>query len=228
MPNIQIRGIDVSYCQSCVDFGAVKGGGYGFVMLKLGNVADNGLKIDAMFDRHYKNAKAAGLNVGAYVFSYITNPANAEFAAKKVAQFITGGKYLFEYPVALDIESYDTPTQKNYCGTKDGNTKIAVSFLNVLQENKFYAMLYTGLSFIRGYFDDTRLSAYDKWIAQYAPKSVCDYNKPLGMWQCTVAGSPTLNYQKWTVPGVPCECDGNIAYKDYAEIIKRNRLNGWN
>ena len=73
------RYIDVSRYQGAIDWAQVAAAGYKGAMLKtvstnhkLSKRAD-GLYIDPTFEDNYRNAKAAGLDVGVYYYTYATN-----------------------------------------------------------------------------------------------------------------------------------------------------------
>ena len=78
----------------------------------------------------------------------------------------------------------------------------------------YYAMLYCSKDFLDSYLYPAQLTAYDKWIAQYASKCTCKH--PYGIWQYTGTGR---------VNGIVGDVDRDIAYKDYPAIIQRAGLN---
>ncbi|HHX57516.1 MAG TPA: glycoside hydrolase, partial [Clostridiales bacterium] len=63
------KGIDISYAQNNVDFAKVKADGFDFVIIRAGYGKFASQK-DAMFESHYAGAKAVGLKVGCYWYSY--------------------------------------------------------------------------------------------------------------------------------------------------------------
>lgn len=204
------NGIDVSYCQKQVDWKKVKQSGIDFVFVRVGYCYNNGaLKIDSMFHKHMKGAQAAGLNVGVYLYSYAKTPQAARRAAQETIQAIQ--PYKVNYPVCFDIEYEDIYTTK---GSKGNNTRISTAFLDEVEKQGYYAMLYCSKSFLDSYLIPHELKRYDKWIAQYAPKCTCPH--PYGIWQYTGTGR---------VNGVVGDVDRNAAYKDYSAIIERARLN---
>ena len=106
-----VKGIDVSKWQGDIDFAKVKDSGVEFVIIRAGYGDGNK---DTYFEQNYKNAKAAGLHIGAYWYSY----ADSTEAAKKEAQAfadILSGKQL-DYPVYFDIEEKIQLSQgKDFC-----------------------------------------------------------------------------------------------------------------
>ena len=62
-----IKGIDVSAWQGTIDWKKVREAGIEAAVLKAGG-SDDGLYTDSKWEQNYKEAKAAGLHVGAYYF----------------------------------------------------------------------------------------------------------------------------------------------------------------
>lgn len=202
-------GIDVSYCQTKVDWQKVKEEGIRFAMVRVGYCMNDGaLKVDRMFKSHMEGAVAAGLDVGVYLYSYATSPSAAKKAAQQVLKAV--GPYRLTYPIALDME-YDDEYIKN---SKENNTAIAAAFLQEIEKGGYYAMLYCSKDFLDSHLLPERLTAFDKWIAQYNSK--CTSKHAHGIWQYSGSGK---------VRGVAEKVDLDVAYKDYPRIIRRAGLN---
>ena len=99
-----IKGIDVSMYQTNVDFAKVKAAGYSFVIIRCNNWdhTKNCVVKDPLFETHYKNAKAAGLDVGAYYYTWQTTVSGAKQDAVLCLDYIKGKT--FEYPIYFDLE----------------------------------------------------------------------------------------------------------------------------
>lgn len=206
---MKIRGIDVSYCQTKVDWQKVKEEGIRFAMVRVGYCMNDGaLKVDRMFKSHMEGAVAAGLDVGVYLYSYATSPSAAKKAAQQVLKAVE--PYRLTYPIALDME-YDDEYIKN---SKENNTAIAAAFLREMEKGGYYAMLYCSKDFLDSHLLPERLTAFDKWIAQYNSK--CTSKHAHGIWQYSGSGK---------VRGVAEKVDLDVAYKDYPRIIRRAKLN---
>ena len=67
------HGIDVSRWQGEIDFAAVKASGVDFVIIRIGYSS----AIDINFEKNYAAARAAGLDIGAYFYSYAENTEEA-------------------------------------------------------------------------------------------------------------------------------------------------------
>ena len=93
-------GIDVSVHNGYVDYSKVKKS-KSFVMIRAGYGKYASQK-DTRFEENYKNAKANGLHVGAYWYSYAHTTADALAEAKTFLSVIAGKQ--FDMPIAFDIE----------------------------------------------------------------------------------------------------------------------------
>jgi GH25 family lysozyme M1 (1,4-beta-N-acetylmuramidase) len=201
----EIYGIDVSKYQWTVDWEKVKAAGKSFAFVRLGwagydgPIAGNG-GIDSMFAANAKGAKAAGLHVGAYVYSYCKTAEAARIAAQEAIQLAKQAG--IDYPIAFDIEDKQYQTMGRTL-----NTSITVAFLNEVAAAGLAPLLYTYKAFADAYLDMAQISA-DVWIAQYADK--CTYSGPYTIWQHSGSGK---------CDGVAGACDLDVAYKDYAVAV---------
>lgn len=211
---MQIKGIDISRHQRAgeVNFKKLRELGYDFVMIRAGYGKILTQK-DTAFDSHYNAAKAAGLYVGAYHYSYAVNAAEARQEADCFLKWI-GDKEL-DYPVAFDIED---KCQKKL--TNAQRTDIALTFMQRVEDAGYYTMLYSSANWLGSKLDMKRLSHFDVWCAAYvgSQENIKKYyDGPYGMWQYS---------SSIVLPDVyDSRLDHNYAYKNYAEIIKNAGLN---
>lgn len=203
-----MKGIDVSHYQGQIDYDKVKAAGYEFVMINAGYGKYLHQK-DSYFEVNYKNAKSAGLKVGAYWYSYAISENDAKEEAKVFKQVIKGKK--FEMPVVFDIED---KVQKEISQKRIG--QIVTAFCTSMEKSGYFCSLYSYASWLTNKVPLAVRKRFDVWVAHF-DVSKPNYKAPYGMWQYTSAAS---------VPGVHTRCDCNIAYKDYPTIIKNKGLNG--
>lgn len=207
---MQKKGIDVSTWQGDIDWKKVKADGIEFAMLRSSFGKENIEKqTDNKFHKNYKNAKAAGVPVGAYHYSYATTVEDAKKEADFFLSIIKG--YQFEYPVAFDIED---ASQMNLGKTRI--TDIIMAFCERVQAAGYYVSVYTNLDWINNRIDMNRVKVFDIWLAQWNDKPT--YTGNFGMWQYTSKG---------VVSGIAGNVDMDIAYYDYPTIIKNAGLNGF-
>ena len=207
------RYIDVSRYQGEIDWAQVAAAGYKGAMLKtvstnrkLSKRAD-GLYIDPTFEINYRNAKAAGLDVGVYYYTYATSEAMADAELALVRQAVYGKE--FSLPVCVDVED----NKIKQLSTLDLSNLTAYA-LEQVEKMGFYAQLYTYTGY-KYELDMARLSSrWDVWLADYTgktPKVNFKYNAH----QHTSKGS---------VPGISGSVDLNVTELNYPRIIRKKGL----
>lgn len=205
---MEFRGIDVSKWQGNIDWNRVKASGVDFAILRAGYGSVSSQK-DVTFEDNYQNAKAAGIPVGAYHYSYAKDIAGAKKEAQTFLEWIKGKQ--LEYPVVFDIEESAT-----YNLGRNTVSEIIKTFCSIVEAAGYYVSVYTNKNWLDHVVSDEVKSKYDTWLAQWT--STPSYIGPYGMWQYTSSG---------VVDGISGRVDMDIAYKNYPEIIKRKQLNGW-
>lgn len=212
------RYIDVSRYQGKITLDGwreIKAAGYKGVMLKtvstnrkLSKRAD-GLYIDPTFEDNYKNAKAAGLDVGVYYYTYATSEAMADAELALLADALRGKT--LEMPVAVDVED-----NKFRVLGKQALTDLTAYALKKVEDMGFYAQLYTYTSFAktRLYMGGAALSPYDVWLADYTGKTPA----------VTFAYNAHQHTSKGSVPGISGNVDLNVTTLNYPRIICKNGL----
>ena len=207
------RFVDVSRYQGLIDWAQVAAAGYKGAMLKtvstnrkLSKRAD-GLYIDPTFETNYRNARAAGLDVGVYYYTYATSEAMADAELALLRQAVYGKE--FSLPICVDVEE----NKLKQLSTLDLSNLTAYA-LEQVEKMGFYAQLYTYTGY-KYELDMARLSSrWDVWLADYtgkAPKVDFAYNAH----QHTSKGS---------VPGITGNVDLNVTERNYPKIIRKKGL----
>jgi lysozyme len=205
----EFRGIDVSHWQGAVDWRKVKAAGIQFAIIKAGG-SDAGLYTDPRWEENYREAKANGIAVGAYYFvgPGCISAADGKADAERFLAQLNGKR--FEYPVYIDVEA--TPAS-----AKAGATEAAIAFCRAMEAAGYYAGIYSSTySGFRDRLDDSKLTPFTHWVAQYASK--CTYGGSYGIWQYSSSGR---------VNGINGNVDLDISYQDYPSIIKAGGFNGY-
>lgn len=201
-----MKGIDVSKWQGTIDWQKVKQAGIKFVMIREGYGKDGK---DKKFEDNYSGAKKAGIPVGVYHYSYADSVEDAKKEAEFCLKNINGKQ--FEYPICFDIEDKEQLKLNNR-----QRTDIVKAFCGEIEKAGYYAMFYCNLNWINNYLCKSELlEKYDFWLAQWGtsrPSINC------GIWQNSDTGK---------IDGISGNCDLDIAYKDYPEIMKTKGLNGY-
>lgn len=207
------KGIDVSKWQGDIDWQKVKAAGIEFAILRASygdgtsRFKNNGR--DEKFDRNYQEAKKVGIPIGVYHYCYAKNMNEMKKEAEFFLSIINGKQ--FEYPIILDLEDNNQQSIN-----KSDLTDMAIAFLEILEKNGYYAMLYANKYWLENKLDYERLKKFDIWLAQWAAKPT--WKGSFGIWQYTSDGN---------VNGITGRVDMNYSYKNYPTIIKNAGLNGF-
>ncbi len=211
---IYAHGVDLSEWQGMdVDFQKIKAQGYSFVILRAGFATT----MDKAFELNYIRAKAAGLDVGVYLYSYADTVEDVRKEAQACKNWLSGKK--LEYPVYFDLEDPQTHGSMS----KEELTALSLAFLDEMAADGWLVGLYSCLSWLEYKVDTQQVCAlYECWMAQYLYSGSYDiydrYDELYGMWQYSSGG---------TVDGVPGNVDLNISFKDYPGICRSYGFNGY-
>lgn len=182
-----VYGIDVSSHQGVIDWNRVKADGVSFAMLRVGyrGYTVGNLNKDNNFDMNLRNALAAGVEVGAYVFSQAINEKEAVEEADLVIESLKG--YDVTYPVVFDWEVINSQNARtNGLSTK---TLMACTraFCDRVRQAGYTPMVYFSEDWGYLKYDLSQISDVDYWLAQY--KEQPDFYYDFAMWQYTSKGS---------------------------------------
>lgn len=171
--------------------------------------------VDSSFKKHYKNAKANGIGVGAYWFSRATSYDNGKLEAEYMYKNCLKGK-TFEYPIAIDVE--DSVYQSK--ASKSAVTNAIRGFCDYLESKGYYTSIYANSYWFKNKMNLSKLKSYDKWVANWGTSNPSSPSH--GMWQF---GGSTNELRSNKIAGMVVDQD--YAYKDYSKIIKEAGLNGF-
>ncbi len=208
-----------------LDWEAIKKAGVDFVILKAGSSKG----ADPVFEMNYIGAKEAGLDVGAYYYTYAMNTDDAEKDAQDFISLVKGKK--FEYPLYMDFED---DSQKNI--SPKTKTKMIKSFVSTLQDAGYYSGLYTGYYWMTPRFNilevEIVVDMLDLWYAHIDSAERVDVDTVYSWNKDDNLGHSEFGMWQYAHNGVFDFIDGeffdfNYAYKDYPSIIKKLGLNGY-
>ncbi len=174
-----LKGIDVSEWQGTIDWRKVAKDGVQFAVIHAGYGRELSQK-DKCFERNYAGARAAGIKVGAFWYSYANSVARAEQEARTCLK-VLDGKHL-DLPVFFDQE-YEPGILKLSTKTR---TDIVLKFLETVKGAGRPCGLYSSTDFITTKLQANRLTAYPLWIAEYGSK--LHYTGKVWAWQYTDKG----------------------------------------
>ena len=193
---MKIKGVDISYCQSGIDYSALKNSGVKFAIIRAGI----GTRTDSLLDTHVKGCVANGIAYGFYWYSVASSvqEAKAEAAAclKAIAKHDRPA-----YPVFFDMEEQ---SQIDKLDSKT-RTDMALAFCEEIERGGYPAGVYANPSWLECYYEKDRIAGiYDIWLAHWtnSPDRPSEYDYGQTMWQ-------------WGIDNIGMDIDGDIAFIDY-------------
>ena len=197
---MEIKAIDVSSHQSKPDWAKVANSGIKMAILRI----HQKYGIDASFEYNYKNARANGILVGGYKYSYALTVKDSEKEADDTLAVLNGRK--LDCPLFLDLE-----WEKQHNLSNKLVEQIALAFLNKIEKAGYMVGIYCNT-----YWYDTKISKnlkkYPFWLASYPNKDtgkIVERLRPgVGIgWQYSEHGK---------VPGIEgSDTDLDIFYTDF-------------
>lgn len=202
------KGIDISKWNGSIDFNKVKASGIDFVIIRAGYGWATSQK-DQTFEQNYARAKAAGLHVGVYWYSYARSAGNARSEAKVCKQVIAGKQ--FDYPIFFDLEEQSQLSRgRAFCDS------LVTAFCTEMEKDGYFAGFYTSASVAANILSPSIRNRFAFWCAQWASKN--SFEGVSGLWQYSAKGR---------VPGISGDVDLDFSYVDYPKIIREGGFNGY-
>ena len=199
------NGIDLSCHNGSIDWTKVKAD---FVILRAGYGKETN-QVDSRFEEYYAGAKAHGIPVGAYWYSYAMNEDEAMLEADVFLATVKDKQ--FEYPVFYDVEE-----SKQFELGKEKLSAIIRAFLERVEAAGYFVGLYGSASSLTTHIADDIKRKYAIWLAHWTEST--NYSGAYGIWQHSCKGK---------VDGISGDVDLDKCYVDYPERIKAKRLNGY-
>lgn len=171
------------------DWVKMKANGVKGVIIRIGGRGYSGSRTmysDDTFYQHYKAAKAAGLHIGVYFYSYALNAKEAEEEAQFTIDMLKSYKCELDMPVYIDMEDYTGDWQHHNAGKAVCSTVLDV-FCNKIAAAGYYPGIYTNLDFTKNLIYPETMNGRAVWIAHYS--STCGYTGRYEMWQYSQYGS---------------------------------------
>lgn len=189
------RCVDLSEWNGDIDFNKVKKSGVTCVILRAGYGKDDNQE-DNKFNEYYRQAKNAGLNVGAYWYSYATTIDAAKAEVRNCMKTIRGKE--FDLSVFLDVEEY-----RQAVLPRRTLTDIISTFCDGIKGYGFDVGMYSAKSMlVDSAYPDELASKYLIWMA--APNN--SYNE--------LPSFVDIHQYSWTgrVDGISEKADMNYIY----------------
>ena len=190
---MKIKGIDVSKHNGKIDFKKVKDSGIDFVIIRIGYGGSAPQK-DERFEENYKNAKANGLKVGTYLYSYANSDSDVEAEVKAILKWLDGKT--FDLPFYLDVE--DNKTQGKL--SVNELTNYVYNICERIEKAGYFTGIYASKNWLETKLDMNKLNRFTVWLAQWSANPT--YQGAYAMWQYTsdgsvngISGRVDMNYQ---------------------------------
>ena len=205
------KGIDVSEYQGNIDWAKVKASGIEFAILRAG-YGRLATQTDRKFVQNYRNAKAAGVPVGAYWYSYAKTVEEAKLEAAACIATLKGTQ--LEYPIYYDVEE-----NSQYNLGRATVSAIIKAFCKALEAAGYWVGVYTNTSWYNTVIDDEIKTKYAMWIAHWGV-SKPGITGQYGLWQYNVGKNNPI-------PGIVGDVDLDYGYINYPEQVKAAGRNNW-
>ena len=199
-----MNGIDVSVHNGNIDWQKVK---TDFCIIRAGYGKSISQK-DPNFEKNYAGAKATGIPVGAYWYSYALTPAEAEAEARVFLEAISGKQ--FEFPVWFDIEEMS----QLHTGKRNVYAIIR-AFCGVMENAGYWVGVYASRAVIQSHFEDDVQKRYSIWAAEWGANL---HYEGAAMWQ---------HSEKGKIAGITGYVDLDTSYVDFPTAIKEAGKNGF-
>jgi len=205
MQGAKAVGIDVSEHQGWIDWQEVADAGIDFAIIRCGYGSDYTSQDDQYFLQNVRGAKAAGLDLGVYLYGHANTTSGAISEANHTLRLLkqAGLKSSdLKYGVYYDFED---PRDQSWLSAWQ-SAALCNAYCSRIRAAGYGAGIYSSLSWWDAKLYDSSLSKWNHWIAQWPYKTggrTCSYIGKYAIWQCMSDGS---------VPGISGRVDMDLAY----------------
>lgn len=212
------QGIDVSKWNGTINWKNVKNAGieFAFVRTSYRGTKTGALAKDPTAAANMSNAAAAGVKVGAYIFSQAITKAEAVQEAEYLLQTVKG--YKITMPLVFDYEYYSGGRFSSSTKlSRRAKTDICLAFCDRIRQAGYTPLVYANKSMFSSDLYAAEITAkYPAWLAHYTTST--DYTGDYVFWQYTstgrvsgISGNVDMNY--WYIkPGTaPSYGTGNTS-----------------
>lgn len=216
--------IDVSKWDGKINWSKVKAAGINYAIIRCGFGENKTSQDDAYFSYNVRQARAAGVKIGVYIYSYAYNTSKAESEANHVLRLLNSeglSSAKLALPVYYDLEE-QAGTSKP-CVKADGSKhyvsnatlgKMAAAFAAKITKAGYKMGVYANKSWWNNFLTASQFNnaSWSKWVAQYyyASGKLCSYKGNYDIWQYSSTGR---------VNGISTYVDMNYLYKNFDSSI---------
>lgn len=194
--NISIKGVDISFCQTGINYNDLKSGDVKFAIIRAGHSET----VDRLLETHVKGCRDVGIDYGFYWYSGAKNVEEARCEAAACLKAI--GKFPDpKYPVFFDGEENSIAVSVG----KTVMTDIALAFVEEIENGGYPAGIYTNPDWMENKYDNTRIiGKTDVWLACWTNNPAVHPHYDFGqtMWQ-------------WGIESYKMDVDADVCFVDY-------------
>ena len=216
-PEVDWLVIDISYSQAPedLDWVQLKNDGVKGVIIRIGGRGAAGERViysDVNFLKHYNAAKAVGMHIGVYFFSYALTKEEAIAEAQYTLDILEINNCQLDLPVYIDMEDYGSDKSHLNAG-KAVCSMVLDEFCKTVEAAGYTAGIYCSRSFAETHVDPAVFEGRSTWIAEW-DTDVCCFNGNVDMWQYSETGKLKGASNK--------NSDMNRLYVDYPSKIRND------
>ena len=163
-------GVDVSKHNGNINWKKVKDAGLEFAFIRIvyrGYGKNGTLLQDELAVENLKNAKAAGLKIGAYIFSQSLDDKETLEEAELAIQMLNDNNITLDLPLVYDPETIRSDIARTDYTTGETFTNNAITFCEYVKSKGFTPAIYSNMIWQDYYFDMAKLKDYNIWYADY-------------------------------------------------------------
>ena len=163
-------GVDVSRHNGNIDWKKVKDAGFDFAFIRIvyrGYGKKGTLLQDELAINNLKNAAAAGLKIGAYVFSQSIDENETIEEAELATKMLNDNNIVLDLPLVYDPETIKNDTARTDDIDSEIFTRNTITFCEYIKSQSITPAVYSNMIWEDYYFDMTKLKDYDFWYADY-------------------------------------------------------------
>ncbi|MGN1014326.1 MAG: GH25 family lysozyme [Butyricicoccus sp.] len=185
-------GLDVSKWDGNIDWKKVKKAGVDFAIIRVGyrGYGNGTLYMDEYFTQNIKNAIAAGVGVGVYIYSQAISGKEAREEAKYCINRVKG--YRLTLPIVMDVEYAEDSS--GYTGrmykanlSKTKLTNMCLAFADECKDAGYDAMIYANSMMLKNHMNASTISKQcDIWMANFT--TTTSYTGHYDYWQYSETG----------------------------------------
>lgn len=183
-------GIDVSFYNQDINWQAIKAQGIDFAIIRLGGRtwSSGELYGDSYTQEYLKEAKNAGLKIGAYFYSTAVDPYEAVQEASVAINTLNGVS--LDMPLFIDMEYsgiYPRGRADGLSAAQRG--EVIRAFCETVENGGYDPGVYSGEYFMKSAMNYSDISGYTVWLASYTSNDqLPNFDNDYHIWQFTDKG----------------------------------------